>query len=40
MFIGKNDYPTLKELKNLVSEKKPNYYFIVKKDIIRIHKKF
>lgn len=39
LFIGKKDYPTLKELKKLISKKRPNYYFIVKKDIIRIHKK-
>ena len=39
-FIGLNDYPTLKELKNLISKKRPNYSFIVKEDIIRIHKKF
>ena len=39
-FIGLNDYPTLKELKKLISKKRPNYSFIVKEDIIRIHKKF
>ena len=39
MFIGKNDYPTLKELRNFISKKRPNYSFIVKNDIIRIHKK-
>lgn len=38
-FIGKNHYPTLKELKKIISIKKQNYSFIVKKDIIRIHKK-
>ncbi len=39
MFIGKKDYPTLKELRNFISKKKSNYLFIVIKDIIRIHKK-
>ena len=39
MFIGKNDYPTLKELRNFISKKRPNYSFIVLNDIIRIHKK-
>ena len=38
-FIGLNDYPTLNELKNLISKMRQNYSFIVKEDIIRIHKK-
>lgn len=38
-FKGKNDYPTLQELKKFISEKKPNYQFIVREDIIRIYQK-
>ena len=40
MFKGKNDYPTLEELRNFISNKRPYYSFIVKNDIIRIHKKY
>jgi hypothetical protein len=35
-FIGKNGYPTLKQLKKLVKNKKNYRYFEVKNDIIRI----
>ena len=38
-FIGENDYPTLRELRTLISKKNHNYCFIVKNDIIRLHKK-
>ena len=39
MFKGKNYYTTIKELKKLISIKKPTYSFFVKKDIIRVYKK-
>lgn len=38
-FIGKNDYPALKELKKFVYENYPNSEFVIKDDIIRIFKK-
>ncbi len=38
-FKGINDWPTLKELKKLISMKRPNYCFKVKNDIIRVYKK-
>lgn len=36
LFIGRNDYPTLRQVRNLVKKKKPNLKFTVKNDIIRI----
>lgn len=40
--IGPNpilrDYPTIRELQDLVTAKRPNWVFEVKDDIIRIHK--
>lgn len=38
-FVGRNDYPTIRELQEFVSERRPNWAFEVKDDIIRIHKK-
>ncbi len=40
LFIGKNDYPTINELKTMVFSKRPDFTIIVKKNIIRIHKKY
>lgn len=37
-FIGKNDYPTIQELRTLVLSQKLGYGFEVRNDIIRIHK--
>jgi hypothetical protein len=37
-FVGTNGYPTIKELKKLVLTKRKDWSFIVKYDIIRIHK--
>ena len=37
-FEGKNDYPTIQELRSLVLSQKLDYSFEVKNDIIRIHK--
>ena len=37
-FNGKDDYPTLDELKNFVADKNPVLQFSVEDDIIRIHK--
>ncbi|MFX1338887.1 MAG: FkbM family methyltransferase, partial [Promethearchaeota archaeon] len=39
LFIGKNDYPTIKEVKELLMKKKSNWVLEVSNDIIRIHKK-
>ena len=39
-FIGKNGYPTIKELKEIIFSKSSDWTFVVKNDIIRIHKKF
>jgi hypothetical protein len=38
-FVGRNDYPTIEELRNLTFERRPDWIFEVKDDIIRIHKK-
>ena len=38
-FIGQNDYPALKELKELVLNRYPRSIFEVEDDIIRVHKK-
>ena len=40
VFIGKNDYPTIDEVKQLVFSYVPDWTFMVKDDIIRIYKKF
>ena len=37
-FNGLNDYPKLKDLKNYILKKHPNWIFEVKDDIIRIYK--
>ena len=37
-FIGREDYPTIKALKEFVTKNLPDYLFEVKNDIIRIHK--
>lgn len=37
-FNGENDYPTIEELRRMVSENKPNCEFGVKNNIIRIHR--
>ena len=37
-FVGTNGYPTIKELKKLVLTERKDWSFIVKYDIIRIHK--
>ncbi len=37
-FIGKNDYPTIQQLRSLVKSKLEDCLFVVKNDIIRIHK--
>jgi len=39
LFIGKNDYPTIEELKAYVLAKKINYIFNIEDDIIRIYNK-
>ena len=36
-FNGKNDYPTIDELFDFISEQKPEYKYYVENDIIRIH---
>ncbi len=38
-FTGQNDYPALRELRELVSERCGNYVFEVREDIIRLHDK-
>jgi hypothetical protein len=38
-FVGENDYPTLKWLKNYVVKYRSNYCFKIKNDIIRIYPK-
>jgi hypothetical protein len=38
-FTGENDYPTIDELRELVSRVKPEFVLEVQDDIIRIHKK-
>ena len=38
-FIGQNDYPALKELKELVLNRYPRSIFEVEDDIIRVHRK-
>src|SRR5829696_670398 len=35
-FTGENDYPTIDELQNFVTERKPNHRFSVEHDVIRI----
>ena len=37
MFIGKNDYPSIEKIKNLVFKNHKDWLFIIKDDIIRIH---
>jgi hypothetical protein len=37
--VGKNNYPTLDELRRLVSEKNRDWGFQIRDDIIRIHKR-
>jgi len=37
-FIGENDYPTLRELQDFVSENRPGWSFSMRYDIIRLHK--
>lgn len=37
-FVGKNDYPTLKQLREFVESRLDNCFFDVKNDIIRIHR--
>jgi len=39
LFLGKNDYPTLKELKDFIISVRSDFTLMVKYDIIRIHKK-
>lgn len=39
MFIGRNNWPTIKEIKDLILIKRPDMIFEVKDDIIRIYKK-
>ena len=36
-FIGKNDYPTVKQLREYILTQKPNWNFEVENDIIRTH---
>jgi hypothetical protein len=36
MFVGKNDYPTIQQLKDFIFSMKKNYLFNVEDDIIRI----
>lgn len=38
LFVGKNDYPTMKELKKFVASRRPDLKLYVKYDIIRIHR--
>lgn len=38
LFIGKNDYPTIEELKNYILYKGNNYKFNIEDDIIRIYR--
>jgi hypothetical protein len=38
LFTGRNDYPTLEELRNLVLDRYRHYIFEVEDDIIRTHK--
>ncbi len=39
LFIGKNDYPTIEKVKNLVFNYHKDWLIIIKDDIIRIHSK-
>lgn len=39
-FVGRNDYPAIEELRNLISRKHPDWVLEVKDDIIRIHKRY
>lgn len=36
-FIGQDDYPTLRELESFVHQRRPDWNFEVKDDIVRIH---
>jgi hypothetical protein len=36
-FVGKNDYPTLEELRDLIARNRPGWVLEVRDDIIRIH---
>jgi hypothetical protein len=38
LFVGKNDYPTIEELRSEVLDRHPDWVFEVKDDILRIHK--
>lgn len=37
-FTGSNNYPTIEELRNFVSQNRPGWTFEIKNDIMRIHK--
>lgn len=37
LFIGEQDYPTIAQMKELVSEKRPDFVFEIRDDIMRIH---
>ena len=37
MFTGQNDYPTVREIEDLVRDSRPEWVFEVRDDIIRIH---
>ncbi len=37
LFVGRDDYPTLEELKKIILEKRPSWRWEVKDDIIRVH---
>ena len=39
LFTGKNDYPGIEEIRELILSRYPEYVFNVKDDIIRIHNK-
>jgi len=38
-FVGKNDYPTIEDLRDFILKRRPGWVFYVKDDIIRIHKR-
>jgi hypothetical protein len=37
LFVGKDDYPTLEEVRSWVAERRPDLRFEVRDDVIRIH---
>lgn len=39
MFVGKNDYPKLEEVREFITNERPHWTVYVNHDIIRIHKK-